>query len=265
MVGRSAHPCEFAERINIAKALSNAHIPCLVWGTDAIDFIRKPSRPKFTVYLHLLLADKNIQSGAEAIVTSVPDFRPFTGTRHWNYLTFCALEPPAFPHSICLEMARSRRGGVLQAVFLHPQSQFYFDIKDHTRSVPLKSFSEGTRLPTLAAFFDSLIEVHSDPPTGCDLRMLDILLKDWHRQLVPGGQSPVLQTGELKPRYIDIMESLKPENRPCFEVMVKEPYIYSKKSLATRQRRKEILHELGCVCFFLDGIMVRCSIPNTLL
>jgi len=118
------YPCEFAERMNIAKALSNAHIPCLVWGTDTIDFIHKPSRSRFTVYLHLLFADANIHSGAEAIVTSVPDLRPFTGTRYWDYLTFSALEPPAFPHSMCLEMARLRRGGVrgrvLQTVFLHP-------------------------------------------------------------------------------------------------------------------------------------------------
>jgi len=68
--------------------------------------------------------------------------------------------------------------------------------------------------------------------------MLDILLRDWQRQLVPGGQPPVLLTGELKPRYVDIMESLKPETRPYFEVIVKELYIYSEKTLGTRQRRK---------------------------
>jgi hypothetical protein len=118
------------------------------------------------------------------------------------------------------------------------------------RITPVRSLSRHSRKA-----FDSLIEAHCDPPTRCDLRMLDILLRDWQRQLVPGGRPPVLLTGELKPRYVDIIESLKPENRPYFEVMVKELYIYSERTLGTRQRGKEILHELGCV-FVLDGIMV---------
>ena len=200
--------------MNVASVLSNAHIPCLIWGTDAIDLSRRPSKPtgRFHAHLHLLFADANIQSGAEAIVTSLPDIRPFTGGSYdCQDLLFDPLEPPSFPHSICLEVTRLKHDGILQNVFLHPESQFYFDIEDHTRAVPLRSFPEGTRLPTLSAFFDSLIEVHSDPPTGRDFRTLDYLLRDWLLFLVPGVQ-PLLPNGELKPRCLSIMESLKPEN-----------------------------------------------------
>ena len=232
MVGRIFYPKTlsiFQERMNAATALSNAHIPCLIWGTDAIDFIHKSSKPtgRFDIHLHLLLADANVQSGAEAIVTSLPDIQPFTsrGTYDCHDLIFDTLDPPSFPHSICLEVTRPTLDGILQNIFLHPQSQFYFDIEDHTRSVPLRSFQEGIRLPTLAAFLDSLIEVHSDPPTGRDLRTLDHLLRYWLLFLIPGIQ-PLLPNGELKPRLLSIMESLKPENRPYFEAFVKESETY---------------------------------------
>ena len=238
MVGRTTYPLKFRkfkERMNVISALSNVHLPCLIWGTDAIDLIHRPSKPtgRFNAHLHLLLTDANIQSGAEAIVTSVPDIQAFTGgSDYWAELVFVPLEPPSFPNSICLQVTRREHNGVLRNVFLHPQSQFYFDIEDHTRSVPLQSFPEGTQLPTLSAFFDSIIEVHSDPPTGRDLWALDRLLRDWLLHLVPGIQQ-LLPNGELKPRYLAIMESLKPENRPYFEIMVKELEIYSEKTLAT--------------------------------
>jgi hypothetical protein len=140
---------------------------------------------------------------------------------------FSASEPPSFPHSICLEVTRPRLDGILQNIFLHPQSQFYIDIEDYTCSVPLRSFAGGTRIPTLAAFFDSLIEVHSDLPSGRKIRTLDRLLRYWLLYLVPGVQ-PLLPNGELKPR---MLSTLKPENRPYFEAMVKEIDIYSKKTL----------------------------------
>ena len=57
--------------MDVASALSNTHIPYLVKGTDAIHFIHRPSGPQFIVYLRLLLADANIQSGAEGLVISV--------------------------------------------------------------------------------------------------------------------------------------------------------------------------------------------------
>jgi len=109
MVGRTAYRLKFRkfkERMNVISALSNAHLPCLIWGTDAIDLIHRPSKP--------------------------------TGMFH-------------------------------------------------------------------------------------------------------------------QPKYLAIMESLKPENRPYFEIMVKELDNYSEKTLATRQRRKEILHELRCFFFLVDG------------
>jgi hypothetical protein len=248
MVGRTSYPSIlriFRERMNVATALINARIPCLVWGIDAIDFIHRPLKPtaRFDAHVHLLLADTNIQSGTEAIVTSLSDIQPFTGgTYDCHKLIFNDLEPPSFPNSICLEVTRPRLDGILQNVFLHPQSQFNFDIEDHTRSVPLQSFAKGTRIPTLAAFFDSLIEVHSDPPSGRELRALDNLLRNWLVHLVPNVQYS-LPNGELR-----ITETLKPENRPYFKAMVKEIGIFSDKTLFfSRKRRKEILHELGCV------------------
>jgi len=49
------------------------------------------------------------------------------------------------------------------------------------------------------------------------------------------------------------MESLKPENRPYFEAMVRQG-IFPEKILDTRPLRKEILRTLGSVCLTLVGV-----------
>ena len=139
--------------MNIPLVLAKAQIKCLVWGYDAGIFIQKPRKINFSAELHLLVAD------ADKIFTTK--------------------EPRAFPHSIYLKVMDPICFNMIIQVFLHPQSQFYFDIENPNRLVTLRPFPESIRLPTRAAFFDSLIEVRSDPPSGRDLRALRSLQSGW--------------------------------------------------------------------------------------
>ena len=91
-------------------------------------------------------------------------------------------EPVAFPHSVGLEF-QGKRGRITRVVLLHPQSQFYINIQDYNRSFALRQFPDDIRIPTLAAFLDSLMEVHSDPPTGYDNMNLGRLLVNWEFNL----------------------------------------------------------------------------------
>jgi hypothetical protein len=128
------------------------------------------------VYLHLLLADANLQPArrrSHRQVLRSQTIRPFTGTSGFNDLAFCAWDPPVFPHSVCLpanDTLETRRGGKLKKAVppptINPNS--IFDIEDHTA---VRSLSTGIHSqkapgsPRSLRFFNSLIEVHSDPPT----------------------------------------------------------------------------------------------------
>lgn len=111
--------------------------------------------------------------------------------------------------------------GEVKWVFLYPQSQFYFYIEDYNRSFVLQPFPEGIWFPARAAIFDSFIEVHSDPLSGRDLRVLQNLLSWWSSALFKGGQRVVFGSDLLDSECLGIMESLRPENRPYFEAMVR--------------------------------------------
>ena len=164
---------------------------------------------------------------------------------------FNPTEPLTFPDSIYLQ-------GEVKQVFLHPQSQFYFDIEDYNRSFVLQPFLEAIRFPTRPAIFDSFIAVHSDPLSRRDLRVLRDLLSWWSSALFKEGQQVVFGNDPLDTECLGIMESLRPENRPYFEAMVRHG-IFPDEIPDTRSHRKEILHSLGCA--FFPRIVV-CSICN---
>jgi hypothetical protein len=51
-------------------------------------------------------------------------------------------------------------------IFIHPQSQFYLDIQDDSRSLSLAPFPDNRdiRFPTRTAFLDAMIAMMLDPP-----------------------------------------------------------------------------------------------------
>ena len=252
MVGRYIHPLyhdEIEERMKIPCALASAQMKCMVWGYDAINFNHKHHTFNSTPVLHLLVSDSDIQLCAEAIVAELPKFQSDRGFRIFPHLPISTDttwdEPLAFPHSVGLKF-QGKRGRIPEVVLLHPQSQFYMDIQDYSRSFALRHFPDNIRIPTLAAFLDSLIEVHSDPPTGYDNKDLGRLLVDWEFDLFEGALgrgSQLLPNGRLRPACFHIKQSLKVENRPYFEAMARGGR--SAPLLDTRLHRRSLL----CVYF----------------
>lgn len=235
--------------MKVPCALANAQLKCMVWGYDAINFIHKHRTFSSTPALHLLVADSEIQLCAEAIATELPNLQSDRGFQTFPRLPICKDtawgEPLAFPHSVCLKF-QSKRGRIPRVVLLHPQSQFYINIQDYSRSFALRQFPDNIRIPTLAAFLDSLIEVHSDPPTGYDNKNLGRLLVNWEFDLFEGALgygSQLLPNGRLRFACSHVEENLKVENRPYFEAMARGGR--SAPLLDTRPHRRSLL---GCVC-----------------
>lgn len=56
-------------------------------------------------------------------------------------------------------------------IFVHPQSQFYLDVRDNSRSLSLPPFPDNIQFPTRTAFLDSMIAMLLDPSSGQGLAL----------------------------------------------------------------------------------------------
>ena len=63
-----------------------------------------------------------------------------------------------------------------EMIFVHPQSQFYLDIQNDSRSLSLPPFPNNIRFPTRTSFLDSMIATPRIWQTRHIVNMLDILL-----------------------------------------------------------------------------------------
>ncbi|KAF8961749.1 hypothetical protein BDZ97DRAFT_1759756 [Flammula alnicola] len=143
-------------RLKSACALSNAHIKCLVWGQDALAFIHFIPANLFA--LHLVVADQDLQLASTEIIESLP-YKLFTGidNRYVEFIfsTQTSRELPALAHLELTTPHDKRDVDDPEMIFIHPQSQFYLDVHDNSRSVSLPPFPDTIRFPTRTAFLDS--------------------------------------------------------------------------------------------------------------
>ena len=96
------------------------------------------------------------------------------------------------------------------------------DVRDYTRSVPLPPFPDSIRFPTLAAFLDSIIEDHLNPSQAGYISSKESY--NFHAFMsyiclyTLRHEGPaVLPNGDLYPNCVEVMQSLRPENRSIFE------------------------------------------------
>jgi len=233
--------------LKAACGLSNANVKCLVWGDDALAFIHFV--PTILFGLHLVVADADLEKASNEIIRSLP-FKIYTGSdrRYVEFIYFDASQPRTFPHSVHLEPTTpqdKRHMDDPEMIFIHPQSQLYLDVNDNSRSVSLPSFPDTIRFPTRTAFLDSLIETYLDPPVGRVHTQLRSMLSVWISYFFVyalRNRPTVLPSGDLEPEHVEVLQSLRPENRPYFEAFARD------ESCDTRMhalRRKEILEKLG--------------------
>ncbi|KJA28553.1 hypothetical protein HYPSUDRAFT_712661 [Hypholoma sublateritium FD-334 SS-4] len=244
-------PCSLQEqkqRLEAACALSNAGIPCMVHLEDALAFIHFVPTGLFA--LNLVVADQDVDRASNIITGALP-YDVHTGVIE-HYCESILLDPAqtrVYTTSTYLPRSVPAVMDEPMLIIVHPQSRFNFNVADHARSVPLPPFPNSIRFPTLAALIDSLIENYLNPsPVGyaphkesLDFRvyMSYILLYTLRHQ----GPA-VLPNGDLHPNCVEVMQSLRPENRSYFEDYARlsprrNEYKYHVKN------HKDILRSLG--------------------
>ena len=153
-------------RLKAATAVSAARIKSLVWGDDALAFVYFV--PTDLSALHLVVADQDVHVASNKVTDSLP-YEAFTGI-DINYNEFIAIypdQPRIFFQSVYLQLTtppNERDIDDPDMIFIHPQSQFYLDINDDSRSLSLPPFPDNIRFPTRTAFLDSMIATILDPP-----------------------------------------------------------------------------------------------------
>ena len=215
-------------RLKAAAAVSAARIKSLVWGDDALAFVYFV--PTNLSALHLVVADQDVHVASKKVTDSLP-YEAFTGI-DINYNEFIAIypdQPRIFFQSVYLQLTtppNERDIDDPDMIFIHPQSQFYLDINDDTRSLSLPPFPDNIRFPTRTAFLDSMISTILDPPSGKVSGKLGMLLNVWISYIFTytlRNYPRVLPSGNLEPEHADILSSLRPENRPYFDDFTRGP------------------------------------------
>ncbi|KAF8164858.1 hypothetical protein B0H34DRAFT_214870 [Crassisporium funariophilum] len=231
-------------RLRPALSLSDANIRCLVWAEDALAYIHFVPTGLFA--LQLIVADQNLEAASTAIMQSLP-YKVSTG-RDKHFMEAIILDPSqpsAFPHSVCLE--ETTPGSVDDPgsiddpykIFIHPMSQFYCDVHDNSRTLSLPPFSDNIRFPTRTAFFDSMIAMNLDPPSGRFHSKETSMLQNWIAYLSTytlRKRPAVLSNGDLEPEWKEVLQSLREENRPYFNAYVRRTVNWKELALG---RKKE--------------------------
>lgn len=236
-------------RLKYARTLSNADIECLVWAEDALAFAHFV--PTCLGPLQLLVADQDLHAASTQITKSL-ECRLFSGfnPRHVESILLDPSQPKAFPYSVCLETTIAvcnRTPDDPDFIFIHPQSQFYFNIQDKSRSLSLTPFPDNIRFPTITAFIDSMIATYLDPPSGRIHSKVSRPMKVWLSYLLTytltlHNRASVLPNGDLELEHAEVLRSLKPENQAFFDSYVRSNHIAFREH---QIRRKEILERLG--------------------
>ena len=250
-------------RLKSACVLSKARIKSLVWGDDALAFIHFV--PANLNTLHLVVADKDVCLASTEIIKSLP-YEVFTGIDK-NYVEYIWFDPDqskAFPNSTHLQLTtpiNERSVDDPDIIFIHPQSQFYLDIDNISRSLSLPPFPDNIQFPTRTAFLDSITTI-LDPPSGRVNTKLRGMLRVWLSYFFVytlRNRPSVLPTGELEQEHAEVLQSLSPENRPFFEAYTRDG---SSDPREHAIRRKEILENLGCASFLFPQQLERSHIAD---
>jgi len=235
-------------RLAPAQVLSEAGIPCLIYGEDALCFVHFVLTHSFKY--HLVVADTN-QDRASAEIIRALGLQIFTGIDD-NINESLFSDPDrtrVFMNSTHLQQIvtdttlEPRRNLIL----VHPQSHFNIDVSDYTRSVSVPPFPDNIRFPTRTAFLDSLFDTYLDPNCGRVTSRGCVMLKIWISYLFEytlRNQPVVLPNGDLEPEHAQLKSSLKPENQPIFDKVARGLVKDIRADLGL-EIRKEVFRKMG--------------------
>jgi hypothetical protein len=169
-------------RLSPARVLTDAGIPLVVWGEDALDFAFFV--PTCLFEFHILVPDELVGAAVKALLDGLSCRRmDAPPERCTEYRVTDISRPPCFPNSSWLETTSQTLVHEPATIVVHPQSYFAFDVRDVTCSAtlspPPSEEDAGIRFPTLPALFDSLVVTMLDPPLGYQHHQLTDILQSW--------------------------------------------------------------------------------------
>ncbi|CAA7259465.1 unnamed protein product [Cyclocybe aegerita] len=185
-------------RLAPAVSLSKAGIPCVVWAEDALAFIHLV--PTGLSSLQLLIPDELIHKATSILTTQ--SFQVADTPQEW-------LEYPMWDRS-----TPSCHPGI----WLHPQSLFSVDVRDHSLSITLDKFPDTVRFLTRAAFLDTIFALILEPPIGFNHHRFHSTMMCYYSGLIQHtmrGPSR-LPSGELGEAHKAALAEVREENYPYF-------------------------------------------------
>lgn len=208
-------------RLKPARAISDAYIPCVVWAEDALSFAHFVPTSLFA--LQLLVPDEHIQAACSEIASHLPYNKVEAPNQSWLEHKFIdPNQPTCFPDSAHLTLTSRQHEDDPETIYIHPQSFFSMDVRNHGLSTTLAPPLTDSRIrfPTRTAFLDSLIDTLLDPPIGYRhwklTQKLEVYI-GYIRTYTLRAHPRVLPSGELESEHKSVLASLKPENRPYFD------------------------------------------------
>ncbi|KAF9558854.1 hypothetical protein CPC08DRAFT_691708 [Agrocybe pediades] len=232
------------QRLLPALKLSEARIPCIIYGEDALVFAHFVPTLQFNFH-RVVVADSK-KDVAAALIADSFDLKSYTGGRELSHESILAdaTRPLIYPHSAHLEVPPSGPLNESTIVLIHPQSFFNLDVDDYSRSTPLPPFPDNIRFPTLPAFLDSMFDTLLDPNWGHCSQRGGRALTLWISYIFDYKlrQNPLLlPNGDLAPEVAKLKSSLKLENQQPFELWVRKKFTYK----TAFDIRRDVLRKMG--------------------
>ena len=236
-------------RLKPARAITDENIPyVVVWAEDALSFAHTVPTSLFA--LQLLVPDEQIHAASSAIAKRLPYVQIREPSQNWLEHKFIdRSQPTCFPKSIHLRLTKSQHEDDPEDIYIHPQSFFSMDVRNHDLSTslvpPLPSSNSQIRFPTRTAFLDSLIDTMLDPPIGFRHWKLTQSMEVYIGYLITytlRAYPRILPSGELEPEHKSVLLSLKPENQPYFDGRIRRS---SLGWFADVKERRSILERYG--------------------
>jgi hypothetical protein len=182
----SSSPQRQHGRLLPARVLTDAGIPLVVWGEDALDFAFFV--PTCLLDFNILVPDDLINAAVKTLLDRLPYRLMDAPPERWTeYRMTDISRPPCCPNSYWLETTSQTLVHEPATIVVHPQSYFAFDVGDVTCSATLSPApceeDANIRFPTLPALLDSLAATILDPPLGYQHHQLTDVLQFWVNSL----------------------------------------------------------------------------------
>ncbi|KIY65829.1 hypothetical protein CYLTODRAFT_356155 [Cylindrobasidium torrendii FP15055 ss-10] len=252
-----SRPSEQLARLRAPTVLLQARIPSVVWGENALAIVHRVPTGLFES--RLLVDDADLYAAAEAICARLPySVAPVTEAHsQWREFKFYNADTPHVfedgKTAVYLKHHNTEwalRNTVSSSIPLRSN----FDLHDPARtcfnSDPPSPDSRDVRFPSLHAYFDALVDAFHEPPhpfihrkfqsdITCHLAYLSLYTLS-HRHLgactlqETWGKPAVEQ--ELTPECYDILNKIRPENRPfLIRFLLEAPILEYEKSIIERE------------------------------